>query len=93
MLDLKAPIHVGNWAKTARPGEKIVYAQRVGHGTFARPSAAMGWAYEAHKAGLVFLSQRKEGHEGYLYEATRVSGHVSRLLGIHPDYKAWERKL
>lgn len=93
MLDLKSPVHVVNWAKNARPGERITYAQRSGPASFARPATSMGLALEAHALGLVFLAQRPDGRGGYTYEATRVSSHVSRLLGIHPDYKAWERKL
>lgn len=79
------------WAKTALPGERIVYATRKAVGNAPFPGSALESAWKAHDAGLVFLAQRSNGAGGYEYEATRVSPQVARFLGIHSDRKPWER--
>lgn len=75
-------MNVFKWAESAQPGQRVVYASRTDAGNaHIVDKTAMGSAMLAHRAGLVFLAQRRRG-DLFDYEATRISPMTAKKLGL-----------
>lgn len=81
------------WAKGAEIGERITYCERsvedIGERLY---SFTMSQALLAHNEGLVFLAQRRT-HQGFAYEATRISRPVAEMLGLLASERGLRRRL
>jgi hypothetical protein len=73
------------WADNAPVGKRVVYAHRK-DGTDKPPttSYSLASAFRAHKAGLVFIAQRRKP-SGWDYEATRISQETAKVLRLLED--------
>ena len=82
-----------SWAQSAEPGTRVVYAWRAADDYLPMgQTPRLASAHRAHRAGLVFLAQRRTAN-GFDYEATRISEGVARKLQLgefDPNRVLWE---
>lgn len=72
-------MNVYEWSADAAVGARVVYHR----GTMgALAPSRRGPAFDAHKAGLVFLAQRRRADGLFDFEATRISRRTALLLGL-----------